>query len=247
MPKYSQLMIEEVTFDHVGEQQEALFLFQDKPAPGVVFIHGHKSSAWHSMLYGKLLHRAGFAVCLPSQRGYGFSGGKRDFCGPLTCGGIQEAIRLFTNDERTHGSIALWGVSRGAIVAAQLSTALQDLAGVVLQSGSYDLVRDYAIPKEGELDAIRRNMENEIDVPLDTGLAQRSALYKIDRIKCPILILHGALDKNISIEQAQLLESALSKCAIPHEIHILPEYGHVLPIEIRREYIFPFLQRVLKK
>jgi pimeloyl-ACP methyl ester carboxylesterase len=81
--------IEEVHFEIGNAKQEALMIFQDEPAPGVVFVHGHKSNGWKSLIYGKYLHNEGYAVCLPSQRGYGFSEGESDFCGPDTLAGVQ--------------------------------------------------------------------------------------------------------------------------------------------------------------
>ena len=237
--------VEEVHFDCHDAQQEALFLFQEQPAPGVLFIHGHKSSAWGSLLYGKLLQRAGFAVCLPSQRGYGFSQGAPDFCGPLTVDGVKKAVDIFRHDPRVGGKIAIWGISRGAAVAAQVITQMNGFSAAVLQAGFYDLQRDYELPKANGLEGIHRNMEREIGTDLQNGLRERSAIHFAKQISCPVLLLHGSEDKNIEVEQAYRMDSALTAACIPHELKIIAGGEHTLSPEVRREQVFPFLKKYL--
>src|SRR5262249_41043742 len=88
------------------------------PFPGVVFVHGHDSNCWKSLWIGYRLSQSGFACFLPTQPGYKFSTGKRDFCGPATVRALLDGTALFRNKSFVNKKkIGVWGISRGAVVA----------------------------------------------------------------------------------------------------------------------------------
>jgi dipeptidyl aminopeptidase/acylaminoacyl peptidase len=157
-----------------------------------------------------------------------------------SCGGSK-----FLDDPRVNGRIAIWGRSRGAIVTAQLIARMNNFRGAVLQAGSYDLQKDYAIPKPGRLDGIRRTIESQIKGELQAGLHDRSAIHNVSRISCPVLLLHGEKDENVRVEQARMMDEALSAANVPHELRIIPEAAHDIERETRLQFTMPFLRKVL--
>ena len=57
--------------------------------------------------------------------------------------------------------------------------------------------------------------------------ACRSPLGSVERIQCPVLILHGEQDDVVPVEHARLLAGALEARGKPFELEILPEEGHI--------------------
>ena len=78
---------------------------------------------------------------LPSQIGYGLSGGKPDYCGPKTIKGIVDGIKLFLAEQFVdEKKIGIWGVSRGATDATLVATMEPYIFNAaVLQSGAYEM------------------------------------------------------------------------------------------------------------
>jgi dipeptidyl aminopeptidase/acylaminoacyl peptidase len=56
--------------------------------------------------------------------------------------------------------------------------------------------------------------------------ACRSPLGGVDRISCPVLILHGEQDDVVPVVHARLLAGALEDLGKPCELGLLPEEGH---------------------
>jgi dipeptidyl aminopeptidase/acylaminoacyl peptidase len=57
-------------------------------------------------------------------------------------------------------------------------------------------------------------------------LRQLSPLHKIDRVKTPLLVLHGANDTNVPLVEAQQVAAELKKRNVPVESVIFPDEGH---------------------
>jgi dipeptidyl aminopeptidase/acylaminoacyl peptidase len=57
-------------------------------------------------------------------------------------------------------------------------------------------------------------------------LASLSPLHKIDRIKAPTLVLHGANDTNVPVVEAQQVVDTLKKRGVPVDLVLFPDEGH---------------------
>ncbi|HEV8579798.1 MAG TPA: S9 family peptidase [Thermoanaerobaculia bacterium] len=57
-------------------------------------------------------------------------------------------------------------------------------------------------------------------------LRQLSPLYKLERVKAPLLVLHGANDTNVPLVEAQQVAEELKKRGVPVESVIFPDEGH---------------------
>jgi dipeptidyl aminopeptidase/acylaminoacyl peptidase len=55
---------------------------------------------------------------------------------------------------------------------------------------------------------------------------ERSPIHHLDRISCPVLILHGLDDQVVPPSQAEALVAALAKKAIPHAYLAFEGEGH---------------------
>ncbi len=182
----------------------------------------------------------GYVAAAISQPGYGNSDGSPDFCGPRTQGAVLRVVEAwrgkpFVKPEK----ITVFGYSRGAIVTAMVATKDPRLAGVVLGAGAYDFATWYPTPLRG----IDTNIQHEAGVSAD-AFRSRSALQHVDKITAPVLILHGAKDERIPVQQAERFAEALQARGAPVKIVVFPTAGHDIPIEAQYREIPPFLQAV---
>ncbi len=53
-----------------------------------------------------------------------------------------------------------------------------------------------------------------------------SPAHKMDRVKAPLLVLHGANDSNVPVEEAEQVVNALKKQGIPVKYVVFPDEGH---------------------
>jgi dipeptidyl aminopeptidase/acylaminoacyl peptidase len=122
-----------------------------------------------------------------SQPGYGNCGGQPDFCGPFTQQAALVALDFLRQQTFVKpGKIALFGYSRGAIVAAMVATQDQSLAAAPLGAGCYDF-----FTWNPTTPGIAWNIAEEAGTSSEAYLA-RSAIYHAEKIKAPGLLLHSA-------------------------------------------------------
>lgn len=145
--------------------------------------------------------------------------------------------------------IALYGVSRGAIVASMVETKDPDLAAVVLVSGFYDLEKSYkALQKNGigdrEFLGIAENIRAETG-GTKTAFELRSAVCHARQIRTPTLILNGEKDRLMERNGIEDFARAIRQNSTLAEVVVFPDYGHFIPFAERNKKIGPFLEKHL--
>jgi len=53
-----------------------------------------------------------------------------------------------------------------------------------------------------------------------------SPVHKLDRVKAPLLVLHGANDTNVTVDEAEQVVNALKKRDVPVKYVVFPDEGH---------------------
>jgi len=211
------------------------------PFPLVILLHGHsfigrgaEQVLTTARTFAREICFAGLAISLP---GYGSS--------EVVQGSIEDTTRRVVKDGVAFAKQVQWvdqsrlflfGVSRGAIVAAAMLNDLEGLSGAVLYSGAYDLVKLYR-------DTPSFWVRNILNPTGDANPKLFNLLADGTKWTVPTLILHGARDHVIPVNQAKMLGERLKSAGVHHQLVIYPDAGHFLPRTDMRERSMDFLKK----
>jgi dipeptidyl aminopeptidase/acylaminoacyl peptidase len=193
--------------------------------PGLVLIPGYSRTARDYLPAGIRFAKEGFAAVAITQRGFGRSEGKPDYVGPKTMAGIEAGFRRLRRESYVDSTrMGVFGYSRGAMAASLLAVrvAPSELRAAVFGAGVYDFKKAH---DDVGLLGIRKNMEKEAGLS-DKAVRERSSVMHMEKLACPVLILHGEKDENVPVSQAYLLRDRLTALQKTFEIRTFPEAGH---------------------
>ncbi|MFQ5420823.1 MAG: alpha/beta hydrolase family protein [Anaerolineae bacterium] len=129
---------------------------------------------------------------------------------------------MLTRDDIDAGHIGLLGHSMGGHFGARAAAREQRLAAAVLLAGFFELR-----PWEEMSVFMRAGLQHIFGAVSEAearDLARRLTLEGVAAdIRCPLLIIHGAKDTLLSLEEAQRLEAATT---CPSELLVFPEGNH---------------------
>ena len=191
-----------------------------------------------------MLARAGFAAVAVTQPGFGKSEGQPDFVGPKTLAVLTFGYRKLQRENYVDPrQMAIYGYSRGGMAASLLAVQLDDVKAAIFAAGIYDFQRAY---DEVRFPGIRENMAAETGMTKEAVRA-RSSILRMDRLKCPVLILHGGKDPRVPVSQALLLRDRLTQLHKEFEIKLFPDKEHSIgPDALRADLTVDFLRRKLR-
>lgn len=196
------------------------------PFPGLLLIPGYQGSAMTYFPLAIVLAQQGFASLSVAQPGFGKSQGTPDFVGPKTIKALTKGFRKFQHEPYVDkNKMGIFGGSRGAMAASLMAVQLKDVKVAVFAAGIYDFKKAY---DEIKIEGIRENMLSETRMTPE-AIRQRSSILKMQRLNCPVLILHGEKDENAPVSQAILLRDRLIELRKDFEIELFPNAKHDLP------------------
>jgi len=191
--------------------------------PGLLLIPGHARTARDLFTFGQALAREGFAGVAVTPPGYGQSEGLPDFVGPMTIKTLTAAYRKFQREPYVDARrMGIYGYSRGGMAASLLAVQLDDVRAVVLGAGVYDFKKAY---DEVTIEGIREDMKKETGLTPE-GIKERSSILFMEKLNCPVLILHGEKDTIVPVSQALLLRDRLTALKKDFEIKLYPVNEH---------------------
>ena len=213
------------------------------PFPLMILLHGH-TFGWiggaetvvpEAEAFASDLCYAGLAVSLP---GYGETEVQPGTDPKITLNVVLDAASLieklpWIDSKRLY----LYGFSRGAFFTSLLANRLEEIKGIVLQSGAYDLNRFY---QETLWSRYLLNPSGEKNPKLISILPEVSTWH------APTLVLHGGKDSLVSVQQANLLSDSLEAAKKPYRFVLYPNNGHRLPLEDVRKKATAFLEETSK-
>lgn len=240
---------------HLNNLKQNTEIFWDKPEgsgpwPLLIFLHPHQE--WPNKIGGEVFvknnsietwTKNNFVTVAISMPGYGKTEGSADFCGPLSQKTVDDVVNFFSIQPYVEkNKIFLYGGSRGAVIAALLATKNQ-YAGVVLKSGVYDFEVSYdSLPW---YNPIKLTMLWELGFNNREKLKERTVLPLAEKIKSPLLIIHGLEDDRASFEVAKAFAQKVKSFGTSVEFVSL-ESEHFIPMDKVRPYMEKFFGGILK-
>lgn len=175
----------------------------------------------------------GYAVFAPFYRGNRGGEGREDFGGEDRYDVIEAFRWLSAHPLLDTSRFHLFGFSRGAMMT--LFTAMEDLGikSVVVWGGVADLSLTYE--ERVDLRRMLKRVVGGTPAKMHKGYAWRSPIYDVEKLKCPVLIIHGTEDKQVGVEHAHLLAHALEAAGMPYTLRIYEGEGHFFQQEIYKQ------------
>ncbi|WP_018664004.1 alpha/beta hydrolase family protein [Heyndrickxia acidiproducens] len=176
----------------------------------------------------------GFIVFAPFYRGNCGGEGNEDFGGDDRHDAYF-GFDLLLQHERVAGKVHVFGFSRGGIMAVSTAVMRPQTASLVTWGGVSDTALTYV-----ERVDLRRMMKRVIGgtpQKYPQRYRERTPLYQLGAISCPVLIIHGEQDKNVSVEHARRLERGLVAAGKSVETWYFPQFTHYFPPAVNRRMV----------
>lgn len=201
--------------------------------PSLLYFHGNGEVASDYDGIAPVFRQFGMNLFVADYRGYGASGGTPSFAALVSdAHPVLDSFHDLLDDGGFAGPRFLMGRSLGAHPAIELAARRPErMNGLVIESGA------------GNLRRLMRYLGGEPDGPTAELIDLHSR--KIAAISLPVLVIHGAEDELIAVEQAIEFHAALS--VAEKELVIIPGAGHndIMWVGLRQyfESIAAFVKR----
>lgn len=169
----------------------------------------------------------GYVVFAPFYRGNRGGEGREDFGGEDRHDVLEAVPWLkelpMVDPLRMH----MFGFSRGSLPALYSAMAYDCFRSVTVWGGVSDMVLTYE-----EREDLRRMLKRVIGGPpwkKPEEYERRSPLLRVEELKCPVLIIHGADDRLVGVEHAYRLAEALREAGKSYTLRIYEGLGHLFP------------------
>ncbi|MGW7416431.1 S9 family peptidase [Streptomyces sp. NPDC054863] len=203
----------------------------DAPAPLLVFVHGGPQGSWNAWTWRwnpwPFVAR-GYAVLLPDpalstgygqrmhERGWGQWGGQsyRDLMA------LTDATEARPDIDETRTGLA--GGSYGGYMANRVATSTDRFKSIVSHAGLWDL-RAF----QGDTDApwfFQRIFGDPLTQP--ARYEANSPELGVERIRTPMLVVHGAKDYRVPVGQGMALFQDLQRFEVPAKFLYFPDENH---------------------
>lgn len=227
----------------------------DKGLPLVVMPHGGPAARDFVQFdwWAQFLASRGYAVLQPNFRGSSGYGGRfgdmsegqwglsmqddlEDGVRKLVADGIADPARIAIVGASYGGYAALMGVVRTPdLYRAAVSVAgIGDLFKLLNEADAYTSVGYW----KKELGSRWQDRDR-----LETSSPRR----QVDKIKAPVLLLHGTKDRVVSVSQSKSMASALRSAGKEHELILLEDGDHYLTNRTHRTAVLEATERFLAR
>jgi len=211
----------------------------DKPRPAVVVVHGGpflRGASWAWRAEAQFLASRGYVVIEPEFRGSTGWGDAHYRAGWKQWGGtmiddITDALRHVVNAGIADPKrVCVMGSSYGGYATLMSLVKEPDLYRCgIAHAAVTDLRHRFEIPWS-DLDLLGRR----VVLPLTMGdlhddaamFVTQSPLEQVQRIKAPVLLLHGDDDLRVPVQNGERMRDALKKAGKQVEWVLYPDEGH---------------------
>jgi dipeptidyl aminopeptidase/acylaminoacyl peptidase len=205
------------------------------PHPALLWFHGGPEAQerpGHGPLFQSLVDR-GIAVFAPNVRGS--SGFGRSFVNAdnlelryAAIEDVRSCVRhLVGSDVADPARLGIMGRSYGGYLTLAALTTFPDLFAVGIDVCGMSNFATFYEHTEPWIAAAAVSKYG--DPVTDAGLlADLSPITRIDRLRTPLMIVHGENDSNVPVVEAEQVVAALADRGVPHRYLLFPDEGHEL-------------------
>jgi acetyl esterase/lipase len=223
-----------------------------KDLPAIVLPHGGPGSrdVWGFDWLAQFYASRGFAVLQPNFRGstgYGDDWFKKNGfrSWPIAISDVLDAGRWMISQGANPSKLAVLGWSYGGYAALQ---------SAVVEPGLFKAV--VAIAPVTDLPQLKEDHRNWADFPIVSRqigdgphVREGSPALNAAKIKAPVLLFHGAMDRNVLIRHSKEMNERLAAAGVQHELVTWPDLDHYLDDSAARAEMLrksdAFLRRAL--
>lgn len=191
-----------------GEQVIAWYAKAAPGQPTILYFHGNAGSLAARYERVRKFHASGRGMLMMTYRGYGGSTGRPSERANVADAGL--AYDLLIREGVRPRDIILFGESLGTGVAVQIA-ASREVGGLIMDSPYTTMVETAALHYPW--------------LPVGWLLLDRyESMRYIDRVRAPLLVLHGERDVIVPVAMGRAVFDAASE---PKEIVTFPEAAHI--------------------
>ena len=222
-------------------------------APGVLAFHGFGGTTREVELCTEVAEEVGLAALARSLPGHGSHA--RDLAKTRFADWVAGAESAY-QELAAAGPVIAAGISMGSLVAAQLAITHPDrVQGLVmlanaawlrpplafaLRAGGLLRIPDFLVKKKGGSDiadpAARSTQisytADPVHAAIDLERAGRAIRERLSQVRCPTLIIHGALDRVCPVENAWRVANLLGTKDV--RVVIMPRSHHIVTRDVEK-------------
>ncbi|MBI2618617.1 MAG: alpha/beta fold hydrolase [Ignavibacteriales bacterium] len=194
----------------------------------VIYLHGVGDCKTAGVQLSRLLFRRGFNVFLYDSRAHGESGGAYCTYGYYEKYDVSIAINyLLKRREIRVGKLGVFGTSMGAAVAVQ-AAAIDDRIKAVVAEACFTDLRTIAVDYQRRIIKLPWHFLRNVALSRSQTIARFKAhevspLLDIQKLRIPVLFIHGTEDQLINYEYSKKLYHHANE---PKEIVLVPGANH---------------------
>ncbi|MEH7115261.1 prolyl oligopeptidase family serine peptidase [Neobacillus niacini] len=175
----------------------------------------------------------GFIVFAPFYRGNRGGEGNEDFAGDDR----EDAFSAYLLLKSFPGvaNVHVFGFSRGGVMALMTGLKFPEVTSIVTWGGVSDMTLTYEERKD--LRKMLKRVIGGTPGKYPERYEARTPLYELEKLKAPVLIIHGVNDHNVSVEHAYRLERRLKSLKKPVESWYFNDFTHYFPPVVNRKIV----------
>lgn len=208
-----------ITLDYRGNSLSGWYLPSPSGAPLAILAHGSIGRRDQLVDEVRFLHTHGIGVLAFDFPGHGLSGGQVD------CEGQPDVVReLVTHAQSLQPTspVTALGFSMGGYAVAAAAAQDPRIAGVVLMGTFADALEQTKFEHQSA-GWLSQTAAIWTDRFYGLDLSKLRPLDSVAHIKQPLLIIHGAKDEVVSVDQARALYAAANE---PKQLWLVEEARH---------------------
>jgi dipeptidyl aminopeptidase/acylaminoacyl peptidase len=217
-----------------------------------VFVHGAKSSRFQGLDGALHWHRRGYGLLAMDLSGRGTSGGDYVTYTVHERKDVASMVRwLRARSDVRPDRVVVFGTSNGAAAAIYAAAADPTPPPLVLDAPFSDLWAEAAemLRARGAPPLLRYPLGWAVRLRAGVDLRRVRPIEVVDRVKAPVLFIHGDRDREVLPYHTERLAAARRAAGLPTERWVIPggEHGfdHYPPVEAFWGRILDFFDRAL--